>query len=86
MVRGIYTVHEVANEVGCPVRTIQYYSHKRYIPPALGHDKSGRNYTDDHIRKAREIFRRSELKRIPLREIAEVINRPHNPIRQRVAP
>ena len=68
-----YTIEELAQEVGVPVRTIRYYISQGLLPGPGARGKAA-GYTEDHLLRLR-LIRRLVEQRVPLSETRERLAR-----------
>lgn len=71
--RDSWSIEELADEVGIPVRTIRYYIAEGMVPGPGTRGKSA-TYTFDHLQRLR-LIRRLVEQRVPLVEIRQLVDR-----------
>jgi DNA-binding transcriptional MerR regulator len=71
--RSSWTIDELADEVGVPVRTIRYYIAEGMLP-GPGSRGKGTTYSDDHLQRLR-LIRRLVEQRVPLADVRQLVER-----------
>ena len=71
--RSSWTIEELADEVGVPVRTIRYYIAEGMLP-GPGSRGKGTTYSEDHLQRLR-LIRRLVEQRVPLADVRQLVER-----------
>src|SRR5258705_3985979 len=71
--RSSWTIEELADEVGVPVRTIRYYIAEGMLP-GPGSRGKGTTYSEDHLQRLR-LIRRLVEQRVPLADVRQLVQR-----------
>jgi DNA-binding transcriptional MerR regulator len=71
--RSSWTIDELADAVGVPVRTIRYYIAEGMLP-GPGSRGKGTSYTEDHLQRLR-LIRRLVEQRVPLADVRQLVER-----------
>ncbi len=71
--RSSWTIEELADEVGVPVRTIRYYIAEG-MQPGPGSRGKGTTYSEDHLQRLR-LIRRLVEQRVPLADVRQLVER-----------
>lgn len=71
--RSSWTIEELADEVGVPVRTIRYYIAEGMLP-GPGSRGKGTTYSEDHLQRL-QLIRRLVEQRVPLADVRQLVER-----------